>query len=92
MTEYYELHCTIFSGIPIFYTKIPNENVNTIDFGQWLNDVKNENNEDKFFKYIVHNDNDKTNYIDKYTLLVYDELKENIVGIFNKKTNLITQN
>ena len=89
MTEYYELHCTIVMGIPIFYTKPPNDNA--IDFSEWINDVTNENNEDKFFKYIVHNDNNITNYIDKYTLLVYDELRENIVGIFNKKTNLITQ-
>ena len=90
MTEYYELHCTIISGIPIFYTKPPNENENTIYFSEWLNDITNEENEDKFFKYIIHSDNNITNYIDKYTLLVYDELRENIVGIFNKKTNLIT--
>ena len=44
-----------------------------------------------FFKYINHiSDKHKIiYYVDKNTLSVYDESMTNIIGNFNKKTNLI---
>ena len=93
MSEYYELHGIVHEGLKIFYTKNPN--TKTEHFSQWF-DYKMNNNidEDNFFKYINHIDDANTiiNYIDKNTSIVYDESRENIIGIFNKKTNLITKN
>ena len=92
MEQYYELKSIYFEGINVYSSQSPNENLPS--FSDWLNIKTNNDNQEPtsiFFKYIIVDSNNSTEtyYVDKNTLLVYDDTKQNKIGSFNLSNNKI---